>query len=107
MSMPEAPATLKAASGGLFRGITPSSSAFAWPAKGRFVIPLSLVVLDETLGGLSDLAWLAGRFFPGAGRNRRPDGFPGPGGAHESAGLGELFRFWAESVNVLRAGGRP
>ena len=75
--------------------------------KGRFAIPLSLAVLDQTLEGLSDLAWLVRRFFPGAGRSRLPDRFRGLRSAHASAGLGELFRLCAESLDVLRASGRP
>lgn len=75
--------------------------------KGWFPIPLSLAVLEETLEGLSDLAWFVGRFFPIARRDPLPDRVRGSGDAWRSAGLHGLFRLCAESVNVLRAGGRP
>ena len=75
--------------------------------KRRFVIPFSLAVLAQTLEGLADLAWLFGGLFPGAGRSRLPDWLRGLGEAHAPAGVYELFRFCAESLEILRTGGRP
>lgn len=55
--------------------------------KGRFVIPLSLAVLVQTLESLSDLTWLVGHLFP------------------LSAGLSGLLAAGGNLLDTLRADG--